>query len=110
MTDLQQPTRSLEQAATERDRLIAAQRQTISDRNTEIVRLAEELAALRASTSWRITRPLRSAGELIHRWGLRRTRSREMRHAHGTSEILKTMIVKSGLFDAEWYVANYPDV
>lgn len=56
------------------------------------------IADLRASTSWRMTAPLRVAGRLVSALPPVRIR-REI-----------ALIKSSPLFDAEWYLEKYPDV
>ncbi len=50
---------SLSQAVTERDGQIASLSQVVDERDGQIAGLVQEIAALRNSTSWRLTRPLR---------------------------------------------------
>ncbi|MEA2781369.1 MAG: hypothetical protein QOK29_2913 [Rhodospirillaceae bacterium] len=93
----------------------------------ELQRVSRERDALLLSTSWRITRPLREAASALPRsWHVhgrrlarilsavanpgswpRRIREWYRRRPYGGTA---AVIAHSGLFDAEWYCSEYPDV
>lgn len=61
----------------------------------------ERLSKIMASRSWRATRPLRYLGRLLS--GQVGEPGRDREHAI-------TLVSQSGLFDADWYLGEYPDV
>jgi mannosyltransferase OCH1-like enzyme len=67
----------------------------------EAERQRQELRAIKFSTSWRITKPLRQIGQFA-----RAIVSRSRRQKN--SDI--GLIVHSRLFDRDWYLDRYPDV
>lgn len=58
---------SLNQAVTERDGMIVRLSQAVSERDGQIVSLSQTISALRNSTSWRVTAPLRYARHQVKR-------------------------------------------
>lgn len=82
---------SLRKKAAERKRKIA----TLTAENTG---LKARLLELQTSTSWRVTKPLRLLAGPISKFKSRRVR-----------KALK-LIRRSDLFDAQWYLTQYPDV
>ncbi|MEL7444437.1 MAG: hypothetical protein AAGK02_01330 [Pseudomonadota bacterium] len=80
-----------------------------SARNAELVRVSadleharHEIAALKSSTSWRFSAPVRMIARAIRL----RTNVRSL-----VSERRQLALVEqSGLFDADWYQQKYPDV
>ena len=50
---------SLSQSVFDRDSQITSLNQSVFDRDSQIARLEQEIQALRSSTSWRVTKPLR---------------------------------------------------
>src|SRR5690625_502003 len=82
---------SLRKKAAERKRKIA----TLTAENTG---LKTSLLELQTSTSWRVTKPLRFLATPISKFKSRRVR-----------KALK-LIRRSDLFDAQWYLTQYPDV
>ena len=68
MTERDGQIASLSQAVTERDGQIASLNQSMTERDGQIVVLAQEIAALRNSTSWHLTKPLRLVGHQITRF------------------------------------------
>lgn len=68
----------------------------------ELEHARHEINALKQSTSWKVSVPVRIASRGLKRLGgLRRVLS-ERRHL--------TLLRQSDLFDADWYRQNYPDV
>ena len=98
-----------QQALTEQDAQIASLNQAIAERDANIAGLQSMISALRASTSWRISPPLRFVKRLVGRfrysavgypltlcWQVLRTRSRApLRYWRATRAI-----ASSGLFDS----------
>lgn len=82
---------SLEQKAVYADKKIAA----LTAQNTSLI---ANLLKLQSSISWRVTKPLRFLVAPCSRF-----KSRSIRKA------LK-LIKRSDLFDAQWYLTQYPDV
>lgn len=77
-----------------------------------VTNLLERVESMKASTSWRVTEPLRRAGEVartikavLHR-SLVRFRSSEWRQSRSG---LAQQLIQSGLFDADYYLAQSPD-
>ena len=110
---------ALDQTLAERDRELGGVRDALTERDANIAVLQSTISALRASTSWRITAPLRFVKRLLGRfrhsavgylltlcWQVLRTRSRApLRDWRATRAI-----ARSGLLDSKWYLRNYPDV
>ena len=71
----------------------------------ELAQCHDEVSALRSSSSWRITAPLRGASRLLY---LRTLKNILLKSLHQWSAI--RAITRSGLFDKNWYLANNPDV
>lgn len=70
--------------------------------SAEVEHARHEVSALRQSTSWRLTAPVRLASRGLRKLtGLRRLLA-ERRHA--------ALLKSSPLFDADWYRREYPDV
>ena len=110
---------ALNQGLAERDRELGRLRDMLSARDANIAMLLSMVSALRASTSWRITAPLRFSKRLLTRfrynavgypltlcWQVLKSRSgaplRDWR-AHRA-------IVRTGLFDRDWYIKTNPDI
>jgi len=72
-----------------------------SARDAEIKKLHSELDQMRGSLSWRLTRALRATGRLMRR-------NRLALEAKLASDM--ATITGAGLFDADFYLQNYPDV
>jgi GT2 family glycosyltransferase/SAM-dependent methyltransferase len=101
------------------DQELTELRGTLSARDGKIAVLESAILTLRASTSWRITAPLRFVKRLLGRfrynavgypltlfWRVLKTRSRvPLRDWHATR-----VIARSGLFDRDWYIMTNPDV
>jgi GT2 family glycosyltransferase/glycosyltransferase involved in cell wall biosynthesis len=102
-----------------RDADIARLNETVAERDLRIGAIEHTVVALRASTSWRLTAPLRALRRacggfgcsrlgfpLLQAWRVLRTRS--------VAPLLEWRAVgrmaRSGLFDRRWYVTAYPDV
>jgi glycosyltransferase involved in cell wall biosynthesis len=109
----------LDQALGERDRNLGGLRDTLSARDANIAVLQSAILALRASTSWRITAPLRFVRRLLGRfqygavgypltlcWRVLSARSRAPLRDWGATRC----IARSALFNREWYVVTNPDV
>ena len=103
----------------EHTRELGAFKQALAERESQISSLKSAVTALRASTSWRLTAPLRVGRRLIGRlqysaagypltlcWGVLRTRSLAPLRDWRASRI----IARSNLFDREWYFKQNPDV
>ncbi len=71
----------------------------------ELAQCHDEVSALRSSSSWRTTAPLRLASRLL---GLRTLKIILLKSLHQWSAT--RAITRSGLFDRNWYLANNPDV
>ena len=109
----------LDQALAERDHELGGFRHAVTEQGASIVGLQSTISALQASTSWRITAPLRFIKRLLGRfrdsavgysltlcWQVLRTRSRApLRDWRATRAI-----ARSGLFDRDWYIMTNPDV
>lgn len=78
-------------------RLLAEKEAEAETAGARAAALAEKLARLEASRTWRATLALRRAASPF---GGRRRRHRRLRH----------LVQSSGFFDAEWYLAQNPDV
>ena len=85
----------------------------MSNYETEIAVLRAQLSASRAelamivnSRSWRVTAPLRSGPSLLAK--RLRKRPRQLRATAADDDC--SLLEKSGLFDAEFYLASYPGV
>jgi GT2 family glycosyltransferase/glycosyltransferase involved in cell wall biosynthesis len=116
----------LQRAAISRDAQLANLNQTIvehdvalAEREIQISSLQSTISALHASTSWRVTAPLRVAKRLLGRlrysavgypltlcWRVLRTRSFAPLHDWHAVRI----IAHSTLFDSDWYLKKNPDV
>lgn len=72
--------------------------QKLQAATTQIERLQHRLWAIEHSRSWRSTAPLRGAARIAHR----------LRHRRSVNDV--DIVARSGLFDARWYVHQYPDV
>ena len=109
----------LDQALGEHDRDLGGLRDTLSARDANIAVLQSAILALRASTSWRITAPLRFVRRLLGRfqygavgypltlcWRALSARSRAPLRDWGATRC----IARSALFDREWYIMTNPDV
>jgi hypothetical protein len=71
----------------------------------ELAQCHDAVSALRSSSSWRITAPLRFASRVL---GPRTLKNTLLKLFHQWSAI--RTIARSGLFDRKWYLANNPDV
>jgi GT2 family glycosyltransferase len=91
----------------------------LAEKDAMVLALESELAALKASTSWRVSAPVRAAkrlavqfryslGVYALRLGLRALRRRSLAPLHDWRAT--RAIARSGLFDREWYRSNNPDV
>ena len=107
-----------EQHLAERDAIIAGYELAL--RRAEIDRKALQdaldhstatIAKLRNSVSWRVTLPLRSAGK-AGAWldGWVRRGARAVRRIFSAARGDVRLIEKSGLFDREYYLREYPEV
>ena len=94
---------------------LADRDRTISERDAQIARSTATVAAIYASSSWRITAPSRSIGELVRRMR-RRLRGRAERLLRERAERLlreqaeRRLIASSSVFDRSWYLKCNPDV
>jgi O-antigen biosynthesis protein len=92
---------------------LARGRDEIARLSAEVEHLASAVRELHASTSWRVTRPMRALKNAVLRLRsrLRRTPSSEPPPPPSPPEIedpAATLIARSGLFDAEHYAAQAP--
>jgi hypothetical protein len=110
---------ALDQMLTERDCELSGRRDALTEQNAHIVGLRSTISALRASTSWRITAPLRFVKRLLGRfrysavgyplmlcWRVLRTRSRAPLRDWRAART----IANSDFLDREWYLRMNPDV
>ncbi len=70
--------------------------------SAKLAHARHEVAALRQSASWKVSAPLRWASRASRRLFDVRARLSERRQS--------SMLKKTDLFDAEWYLQKYPDV
>jgi len=110
---------ALNQRLAERDLELRGLRDALTEQNASIVGLQSTISALQASTSWRITAPLRFVKRLLGRfrysavgyplmlcWRVLRTRSRAPLRDWRAART----IANSGFLDREWYLRMNPDV
>ncbi len=110
---------ALDQALAERDCELGGLRDELTKRDASIVGLQSAISALRASTSWRSTAPLRFMKRMVGRfrygaigyplmlcWRALRTRSRAPLRDWRAART----IANSGFLDREWYLRMNPDV
>jgi hypothetical protein len=110
---------AVKQALAERTCETGVLRKAVAAREAQVSSLNSTISALRASTSWRITAPLRAARRLSGRflysnlgypfvlaWHALTTRSRAPLRNWRAERI----IARSPLLDKDWYLANNPDV
>lgn len=81
---------SLNQAVAERDGQIGGFNQAMAERNAQIVSMNRTINLMQHSKSWKLTRPLRVFGRLLH-WTSHQTR---LVREHGILERLKAMVKK----------------
>jgi GT2 family glycosyltransferase len=119
LADREAKIAALDQALAQRDRELGGLRDAQTEREVNIAMLQSTISALRRFTSRRITARLRFAKGLLARfrysavgypltlcWQVLRTRSRApLRYWRATRAI-----VRSGMFDREWYIMTNPDV
>ncbi|GAA3528243.1 hypothetical protein [Zobellella aerophila] len=74
--------------------------QQLSEQRQQIQQQNQSLQSITASASWKLTAPIRSLGKAL------RPRSPERRELKKQLRLL----AKTELFDADWYLATYPDV
>jgi hypothetical protein len=78
---------------------------------TETEAQRDELRTVRLSTGWRLTAPLREIGRRFPRLvRIARAGLRPIGRAVLAARPEVRLIVRSGLFDRDWYLARYPDV
>ena len=106
-------------ALTRESRKLAAAR---AAGETELGKLRKELARTLASTSWRVTVPLRATGDAVKRARVPRLAAPAALRALGEIESVararrwleraraERLVRRSQLFDPAWYLAEYPDV
>ncbi len=100
---------------------IAALKTAIAEQDSQIAFLQSTVRALRLSTSWRITAPLRVAKRLLRRAPLAMYGVAERGDPGNAMTLDSTadrirdshaldVIARSGLFDSDWYLEQYPEV
>jgi glycosyltransferase involved in cell wall biosynthesis len=90
---------ALEQELSRQHARVGAVEGELAQRNTELI-------TLHSSRSWRITSPLRLAGQFFFQQTLRKNSWLAAYHKWRSTRT----IARSGLFDRSWYLANNPDV
>lgn len=107
----QAEARRAEAVNAEQARDLAALRREIDTLDRSAAELRREIAALRSSFSWRLTRPMRAvtgrARGLARRLGRLSPASLRDR---AKALAARRRVAQSGLFDARWYREQYPDV
>jgi hypothetical protein len=93
---------SIEKATAENRGTVAALQAEISMKEAEIQWLQEQLQGIVGSTSWRMTKPMRT----VSGW-LRRDATPA---ARGPTDAAAQVLRESGRFDETWYLERYPDV
>jgi hypothetical protein len=110
---------TLKQALSESSGEIDTQRRALANYGAKVDEMRATISTLEASTSWRITRPMRAAKHLLGQLrysvigyvltvsfrALRRRSLVPLRHWRDAR-----VIARSGLFDRRWYFENNPDV
>ena len=110
---------TLKQALSESSGEIDTQRRALTNYGAKVDEMRATISTLEASTSWRITRPMRAAKHLLGQLrysvigyvltvsfrALRRRSLVPLRHWRDAR-----VIARSGLFDRRWYFENNPDV
>lgn len=117
MAALQQELESLRTALAERDDMLRSTRERfehdllqarreLAEARAEQERLAEQLSARRSETQASASNVSSAPSQARHpRWWRARLSQRERR-----MQLDVQLVYQSGLFDAEWYCAEYPDV
>lgn len=117
MAALQQELESLRTALAERDDMLRSTRERfehdllqarreLAEARAEQERLAEQLSARRSETQAPASNVSSAPSQARHpRWWRARLSQRERR-----MQLDVQLVYQSGLFDAEWYCAEYPDV
>src|SRR5262249_36240733 len=112
----------------ERGQVLAEVRARQTERDqalAEIEARQREIAALKASTSWRLTAPVRAVkGGPVAMYQLARSAARKLRAAirkqlnpksyadpaQAAKEDAARLLARSSLFDPKWYLVTYPDI
>ncbi len=89
----------------------------LAERSKELAKVRSEITAIRGSTSWRLTGPARRLASRF-KWRGHVALVLKVPYWLLTFQLLRRLrersaariIARSGLFDAEWYLANNPDI
>ena len=114
LTEQEAKVRSLDSLLSKRNIELNAVRSELAQRDAKVRSLESTLSALYASTSWRLTLPLRSIKKVriylrsAASLGVQILRRRSLKPLREWPMMLA--VVDSGLFDIEWYLKKNPDV
>ena len=113
---LRQQLLTLEDAAADERRQRDHLERQLAHANLQLLRTGQELTAVRQSTTWRATAPLRRAVSYARtlrvqtavQW--RRFRQRGKPVSAWPTDLSRSILTASGLFDSAWYLSTYQDV
>jgi GT2 family glycosyltransferase len=119
LTQREAKVRSLVSTLSARDSELDAIRSELAQRDAKVRSLESTLSALYASTSWRVTLPLRSIKKVLGQLryislGSAAALTVQVLRRRSLAPLrewpMMLAIARSGLFDREWYLKKYPDV